>query len=273
MKDIIVEKNRYHILTIFEILSAFWTVINLLLNIYGVVSRIDLRVLAFIGFVLFCILVFIHIYSLNNVIHSKTPNIDIFENIVTEDINTWHSEIIDGQELIFVTSIFNMANIPFSNKPKYPTDKNNVDNVRAEITYLDENKKPLFPAIQGRWGSTYQPSEINLAESNKIESINFPNNGAVRWLNLLMKYPEDKYCYGYNNDSYHYPLFINPYYIIKKYRFFIKVSLLGAFIYKKEWVFEVITKGLNDTFKIKYGEIWYETKNSKASKIIDKNKK
>jgi len=156
-----------------------------------------------------------------------------------------------------------MAHIGFSNNPKDRTDKNSPEKVRAEITFYDENNQKIFGAIQGRWGQTDQPTHIRREETRKIESIDFPNHGAVRYVDLFMKYPEDDYCYGYNNESYDFANYQNPAFVIPLKRFFVVVKLFGAYLPDKEWTFEAETNGRGDTFKIrKIGDKWQKKENS-----------
>jgi hypothetical protein len=163
-----------------------------------------------------------------------------------------------------------MAAVVFANKPKHGTNKNHAKGVRAEITYLDKNHNILIGPIEGRWGQTDQPSEIKRSETLKIESVNFPNNGAKRTLDFLIKYPEDDYCYAFNNESYNYGYLVqNPSYEIKNKNFIVQIRILGSYIPNKIWEFEVITKGKDDTYKIRYGEKWQKTEQSRATKQVD----
>jgi len=203
------------------------------------------------------------ITTLADELNSVIPNIQLGNEIDIRDV--WMIYTI-STEVTFPLSC--MASAPFANNPKFPNLHNDIEKARAEITYLDENKTPLFKPITGRWGGL-QPSEIAGSDKRILESTDFPNTGAVRWLDLLLKYPEDEYCYAYNNDSYSYArqFFQHPDYQISSKRFFIQVRLKGAHIPDDIWELEVITKGKGDTFQIrKTGEKWQPKVKSQATK-------
>ena len=162
-----------------------------------------------------------------------------------------------------------IANIPFANIPKIRTPENDSYRVRAEITYLDENKKLLFSWIRGRWTDTKFLSELEHGKTHEIESIVFPNDGSIRWLEVLIKRPEDEFCYGFNNTSTRESpkSWLYPDFKITKKRFFIQVELIGNFVNDNIWMFEVETKGKGDTFRIwREGEKWQPETSSQATK-------
>jgi hypothetical protein len=212
-----------------------------------------------------------HFMDLQSALADRKPNIDLAENpFEVGDI----SMIMDIKELYNTFRVIGtsyLGQVVFSNNPKNRNDKNNADSVLAEITYLDENKNRLFPQIQGQWSIE---GHININSSEKpVESIDFPNNGAKRKLALLIKYPEDEYCYGYNNDSYSHLYFQNPRFEIRCKRFFISVQLKGAFLSaNRAWEFEVETKGKGDTFSIGRNGKWAKREKSSAKKVISNEK-
>jgi hypothetical protein len=243
------------------------TAVSLGLNAFSIWPNVPWSVVALLSFVAFCFLVWQRIAALTTELNDKIPNIDLCGEPSPHDVNMGNFRDLNGHKEFFLQSISHMANVPFSNKPEHPTSSNSVERVRAEITYLGADRKPVFPPIEGRWGGTYQPSEISSGQARIIESVDFPNTGAIRCLDLLMKYPEDEFCYGYNNASYNAPsLFLLPNYQIPTKRFFIQVRLFGAYIPKKVWEFEVTTQGKGDTFAIRHGATWQRTDNSKATK-------
>lgn len=218
------------------------------------------------GLIFFLGSILLHFMDLQTTLNDIRPKIDVSGDPVPHDVGMGHPQRDGGFKTI---AISNMAAIAFANKPKHRTDRNHANGVRAEITYLDKNRNILIGPIDGRWGQTDQPSEIKRSETPRIESVNFPNNGAKRTLDFLMKYPEDDYCYAFNNKSYNYGyLFQNPSYEIKNKNFIVQIRLLGSYIPDKSWELEVVTKGKNDTYKIRYGEKWQKTENSQATKQV-----
>lgn len=226
--------------------------------------------------IVFAILVFLsailwHFMDLQAALGDRIPKIDIRKFPILDDVQM-DMNITEQKGVFHITGISHMAHISFANNPKNRTDKNSPDNVRAEITFLDINRNPLF-TIDGRWSHTDQPSEIRRGQSTTIESTNFPNNGAPRTLDLLIKYPEDEYCYGYNNASYGAPYYLHPFYEIKEKMFLIQILLKGAYIPNScMWEFEINTKGKGDLFSIKYRNKWMKTRRSEAQKILSKKK-
>jgi len=258
------EKIKYILLGFGVVMSAIVTVVSWVFDIQGKYPEYDWRLYVLYGFLGFFVLVVFNIILLYIQLNDKTPKIDLIDNpIFIDDVSMQH--IYQGS-IIQGTSC--MAHAIWANNPKHRTENNSPDKVRAEISYLDEQGEKLFGPIQGRWIETDQPSELRTGEKKKIESTDFPNNGASRTLDLILKYPEDEYCYGYNNDSYGHYMFQNPKFAINEKHFFIAIELKGAYLPKKIWKLEVITNGKGDTFKIKKGDEWIEKTNSKASKTF-----
>lgn len=240
-----------------EVLSAIITVISWLFDIQGIVPQLDWKIFTLVGFLLFICLITWHIVSLNNELNERIPNIDLIEDpIYINDVRMQSKYQTSTGSLSLLEAISCMAHIAFSNNPKYCTDKNSPDKIRAEISFYNKNNKRILGPLQGRWVETDEPPEIRKGKKRILESIDFPNNGAIRSLDLFLKYPEDEYCYGYNNDSYNYVILQNPAFIIKEKHFFVVVQLKGAYLRTKTWKFEVKTKGINDTFQIRYNEGW-----------------
>jgi hypothetical protein len=222
------------------------------------------NIIALISFGVFCYFVWSQIVGLRSALEARTPEIDVAGAPTTHDVAMW-GRARDGS--VVVHAVSNMAAVPFANNPRHRTDQNHANSVRAEITYLSPNKRILVGPIQGRWGETDQPTEIRRGDRSKIDSVNLLNNGASRSLDLLIKYPEDPFCYAYNNDSYAHPnTFLNPAFLIRAKRFFVQIRLKGPFISDRTWELEVVTKGRGDTYKIRYGGRWRRTENSGATK-------
>lgn len=201
------------------------------------------------------------ILELQNVLYDKTPNIDLFGEPTPQDVNLYDERFIPSAP--FATS--NMACVIFANNPKHRTENNNAKSVLAEIAFLDFQRNVLLDHIQARWSETFQPSEISRGQWSTIESVELPNNGAKRSMVVLIKYPEDDYCYAFSNASYNFPLFENPDYVIKANHFIVQVRLKASYISDKLWEFEVETDGKGDTYKIRHGTEWQKTENSKAT--------
>ena len=214
--------------------------------------------------------ILLHFMDLQTALENKIPDIDVIDSpIVLNDI-TMRMTIQDSGIAYNVVGVSHMAHIVLSNNPKIRTDKNSPEKVRALITYLYTDKHPIAPSIQGRWSETYQPSQLASGQRMVIESVDFPNNGAERMLDILMKYPEDPYCYGYNNTSYDYPYYANPKLEIQQSRFFVKVELIGSYLPSRTWMFEVFTNGVGDTFSIRHKGNWIKAETSLPQKIVSK---
>jgi len=273
------------------ILSALGTIVSVILFLINIASTdlVDFTIEQFvnygvffgisviIAFVSFCILVFTvppeinkqkenEINKLDNELNSFTPNIQVSGRVFINNVNIGHHE--NGKYVL--SHITNVASVPFSNNPTLSNRNNYARNVRAEIDYLSQDKTTVLTSVQGRWQGL-QPNEVTNSDWTILESTNFPNNGAKRALDLIMKYPEDEYCYAYTNESYGLPYFLNPNQIIESKKFFIQVKLKGEYLPDKVHEFEVETEGIGDSFKIrKDGEEWQKIPHSLATKTPKK---
>lgn len=213
-----------------------------------------------------------HFMDLQFSLNDKTPKIDVVAFPVLDDVKM-DFNLPEAKGIYHITGISHMAHVIFANKPKNRTNQNSVVGVRAEISYLDADKNFLFQ-VQGRWSHSDQPTEIRKGQRVTLESTDFPNNGAPRSLDLIIKYPEDNYCYAYDNNSYDAAFYLHPSYEIRHKHFFIQVQLFGAFIQDRIWQFEVVTKGKKYLFATRKegDESWINTRTSIAKKIVAKKK-
>ncbi len=224
------------------------------LNIFSLWPQAPWGVFAFVSFLVFCAFVWLLIRNLLKELSSKTPNIDVSSAPIINDVQmnfVGPSEDGSGKPAQFL-SISNMAHIQFANNPKPITDSNSAKDVRAEITFYDIHRNVLLGPIEGRWGETEHPTRMEKGEQKQIESIDFPNNGAKRHINLIIKYPEDEFCYAYNNESYLYKDFQKTDFIIKSTKFIASIVLKGAYIPSTPWEFVIETRGFKDSFRISY---------------------
>ncbi len=205
-----------------EVMIAVFTALNLGIGIWNNAPKYDWKISALLGFVAFFLLVVWHISIQNSELKSTTPNIQIDGNPYPHD-----ARIKNG-------AIIHISNVPFSNNPKFLTPYNSVNVVLANIEYIDEQGKVLFKLKPGRWTDTKFPCDLSDREHHAIQHIDFPNTGVIRWLELLVKYPEDEFCYGFNNASIRINKFwLNLDFIIAAKRFFIRVELRGNYLKKK----------------------------------------
>ena len=86
------------------------------------------------------------------------------------------------------------VSIPISNNPSERTVKARALNTIASLEFLDSEGTLLFK-IQGQWNEKPQNA---LPEARRMD---FPATGEEHLLDILLKYPEDDYCYPLNHES------------------------------------------------------------------------
>ena len=229
-----------------EIISAGWTAFSLFQN-FVEPSNFDWRVSALIGFVLFVFIVFVHLVSLNGKLDSRQPNIRLSGDEIEHILVGMRPARKEERAAQFVRAVF-------ANNPKNPTDQNWGRNVRAVIRIRNtEDVVGLLPTIdprdiEGRWSQSAQPPTVNDGEQVELENMDFPSNGSVRYLDLLMKYREDNYAFAYNNSSYIFGenYFRRPDYELRATRIEIEVELRGDWLRSRKFYFDVVVERNGD---------------------------
>ena len=246
-------KKRSKILyAISEIISAIWTSSMLVLDIFGFFEEWNLKVSALIGFIFFIIIILNHIILLNNKLEDKIPNLVVtnkngLENPFTSEVLTKYVKVHQIGQSKQQRKKIKMVHVYFSNEPKNQNDQNDGKDIRAEISYYDENDNLILGPINGRWGDTLEPINLNPDEKRQILSINFPSNGDVRGLDIAFRYPNETNCYAFNNESYFSEgeQFKLSKYKINAEKIFVKVVLIGQFINRKVFWFTLLNDQKN----------------------------
>jgi len=226
-----------------QVLTALWTAITFSLEVGGITSNINFRLLTFIGFFLFVIIVWANIVTLNNQLEDKKPKVDIYhnppeDNPFINDVFMKHergTDIHTPSGSYLRTGKTRMGHIRFSNNPKYPNEYNHALKVSAKLSFFDMDENLLITPFYGRWGDTDQPGGKTPSERVDLLSVDLLSNGIPKSVDLVMKYPDDKECFAYSNESYNYEDFRNPKFKIEKDKFLIKVELEGIRVSQTHW--------------------------------------
>lgn len=74
--------------------------------------------------------------------------------------------------------------------------------VRCDLAFHAMDKVGALPKIKGRWRDAKSPLDLSPFQLHTAAgAIEIPADGEPRELDVAMKYPEDAYCYAYNNDN------------------------------------------------------------------------
>lgn len=77
-----------------------------------------------------------------------------------------------------------------------------AEDARCYVTFYSEGKAWLFPEIKARWRDADSPLSLSPYQLHTAaEAIRIPADSEPRELDVAMKYPEDAYCYAYNNAN------------------------------------------------------------------------
>ena len=190
--------------------------------------------------------------------YSKTPNIqfvnwEIIPNV--KMVRTRPSKIsLNKQYSATESGIF--VHAVFANNPKRRTPENTANNVSAKITYYNSEDHPMiddtfFGSFYGRWSDSDEPKTSN--DTVRLINTNILSNGTPRKLDLFMKFPDDEFCYAYNNDSYFFENWRHVNYKLTGDLFYIKVELIGERVNEHFW-FTVHTENKGKHIRLTEGK-------------------
>jgi len=109
----------------------------------------------------------------------------------------------DGRIVIGPT--YTALRLRLTNDPPHNTPDSYARGVRASVSFWNPLTGDRLLFVDGRWADSTQPSQRDVnRDITEILAVDFPV-GQSRSLDLLIKYPEDEYCYAMNNDSYEVP--------------------------------------------------------------------
>ncbi len=139
----------------------------------------------------------------------------------------------------------------FANNPERRTSENAAKNVSAKITYYDSRGQLLIGPIYGRWSDSDEPKTS--IDIQHLINANILSNGTPRRLDLFMKFPDEEFCYAYNNDSYFFENWRHINYKLVGNQFLIEVVLIGERVEKGYW-FTVYNKDGGKHIQITLGK-------------------
>ncbi len=213
----------------------------------------DWRWAALVCFLIYSALMWWQLWLYREEFYANLPNIQFVESEIIPNVGmrrTRPSQLSpSGKYSEMEYGIFFKA--VFANNPKRRTAENTANNVSAKITFFDSNEHLLIGPIFGRWSDSDEPkTSIDIP---KLINANILSNGTPRKLDLFMKFPEDEFCYAYNNDSYFFENWRNLNYKLIQENFSIHVELIGERVEKEFW-FTVHNKDRGNHIQIAVGK-------------------
>ncbi len=203
--------------------------------------------LLIVGLIIAPFFAFHKVYTKLDDILSATPNMNIASPPYVDTRPIYSRIKIEGQYSLIGTPYF--AHVNFCNEPKVYAVEAAAKDTYAEISFYTNKGELLLGSIYGRWGDTKQP-EDPFEPTRELVKVNFEPTGQRRELDIAMKYPEDKDCYAFNNESYSsYDWRISKF-LLKGDSFYVKVRLAGIPMIDKIWWFALYNEGRGKGMRI-----------------------
>lgn len=189
--------------------------------------------------------------KLNDIL-KVVPNIELYGSpyVDARPIYSYPSTKVAGQFSVIGTPFF--AHIIFCNNPRVRSIETTAKSINAKITFFDDEEKQVLGPIFGRWEGTPQPATLPpFAPIRDLLKIDLEPTGLPRELDIALKYPDDEFCYAFNNKScissrdWRMPAFM-----LKGHSFYIKVRLVGIPMLDETWWFKLSNLGKGDGLKI-----------------------
>lgn len=101
--------------------------------------------------------------------------------------------------------------------------------VRARVSYYSPDNVWRLDKVKGRWRNSDSPVDLSPFRTHpESEAIDIPPDGEPRELDLVMKFPEDAYCYAYNNENLNHEWSRMPEHRITELEFIAEVTVRGS---------------------------------------------
>ena len=195
----------------------------------------DWRWAALVCFLIYSFLMWWQLWVYREEIYANIPNIEFVEWEINPNVGmrrTRPSKVSpSGQYSAMEYGMFFKA--VFANNPKRRTHENTANNVSAKLTFYDVDERLLIGPIFGRWSDSDEPKTST--DIPKLINAQILSNGTPLKLDLFMKFPEDEFCYAYNNDSYFFDNWRHVNHKLSAERFYIHVELVGERVEKEFW--------------------------------------
>jgi hypothetical protein len=211
--------------------SAFW-----IFNIADVPPLFgDWQWAALVCFLIYSSTMWWQLWIYREELNSNIPNIQFVEWEIVPNVGmrrTRPSQVSpSGQYSAVEYGTF--FKVVFANNPKRRTPENTANNVSARVSFYDSDEHLLIGPIFGRWSDSDEPKTST--DIPRLINAKILSNGTPRKLDLFMKFPEDEFCYVYNNDSYFFENWRHVNYKLTLAKFFIHVELIGERVEKDFW--------------------------------------
>lgn len=135
--------------------------------------------------------------------------------------------LLTNGQATFATSNPEFFHVSFANNPKNRTEQATARNVVAWLTFYDAQERLMQPII-GRWSSAEQPTTRSIFDTGRdLLPVDFGANGLPHELTVAMKHSSDHVIYAFNNNTYAYPDWRKPEFLIDRKLIYIHVRLTG----------------------------------------------
>ena len=144
-----------------------------------------------------------------------------------------------GNQVIRVGTPY-FAHAFFANSPDDTTEESTARSVGARVTFWDKKRRDrLFPAMVARWSDTPEVSQVGGIRRNVHHQVDIEPNGIPRPIDIILKYPDEDVCYGYNNESArdYLPHWRDPQKMVPKGVYLVQVQLQGIGVRRKDFWF------------------------------------
>jgi len=233
------------LLSILSILNAYSNITGNPISVFSIVPTWGWLTLLILGLVITPFLAFHKIKTKLDRYENAKPNMEMYGSPYVDSRTILSGTEIEGKYNVLGTPDF--AHVKFCNNPQIRLTQveTTAKNVVAEISYFDnESKELLEEPIYGRWAGTKQPDTLLPFEPIRdLCQVDFESNGLPMELDISLKYREDENCYAFNNESYSFPNWKIPKFILKGDKFKVRVTLVGENVERREWWFMLYNEG------------------------------
>jgi len=209
---------------------------SLALDMLGLIPDVNWRVVALVFQLMFAVLVWWHLVSLNDALTAKIPSVRLVGVFVTDSATYSEMPLIIapiGEERTLKKPT-QFAHAQIANRPRQGTEQNHANNVVALLTYYDVTGRLLLGPIEGRWSGSDAPSTPG--DIQKLIRRQIRSDGLIENLDIASKAVGSKRWYAFNNQCYFFSGMVHDGYELLSDVVDVHIELRGERVRRDSWV-------------------------------------
>jgi hypothetical protein len=253
------------------VISQLINAASLALAARDIAPSIDWLLIAVVAEIIFFVTIVVYIWRLQRILTSKSPSIQLVR-AYTHEGKAWSKKPYaispKGDTTIDYPAYY--VHAEFANSPKYGTELNHANGVRAKLTFYDAEGRVLIEPIDGRWASSDEPKHPR--EIPSLVRVQIKSDGKPESLGFVFKPVGEAHWYVFSNDNYFFPNLRDDSLELTEQIVDVHIELTGERVHKDFWL-HLYNEGKDGGIRVEKHRLWHKRRIKRKLKRVARGEK